>query len=211
MIRIHPSSLGKIMSQAKSKKDLLSVGAKTHCYDLAKEYVYCYRAEISSKYLDKGNRCEDDSIELYNSVYGSNYKKNTVREGNDYLTGECDIKIGNLIIDIKTSWSLAQFPATKERAHDKDYEWQGRAYMILYGCDHFTLAFCLVSTPEDLIKYESEDNKLLHYVDMIDPRLRVTTVDYKRDEEKDELIETKCKAAQEQVEQYIKDITADHS
>ena len=211
MIKIHPSSLGMIMSPAKSKKDLLSVGAKTHCYDLAKEYVYCYRAEISSKYLKKGNECEDDSIALYNDVYGTSYAKNTVREENDYLTGECDIKDVNLIIDMKTSWSLVQFPTTKEKAHDKDYEWQGRAYMILYGCDHFRLAFCLVSTPEDLIKYESEDNKILHYVDMIDPRLRVTTVDYQRDEEKDNLIETKCKAAQEQVEEYINQIATDHN
>ena len=80
--------------------------------------------------------------------------------------------------------------------------------MILWDKPKFELAFCLVSTPEELCKFEDPD---LHYVDLIDPRLRVTTVSYDRDEEKDKLIEIKCKAAQNQVEQYIELITKEHN
>jgi len=207
MIKIHPSSLSKIMTMAKGKTngpEVLSVGALTHCYDLAKQFVYNYYPEINSKYLDKGNLCENDSIALYNSVYGTNHRKNETRKENEYLSGECDIEDNDIIVDIKTSWSLVQFPALPHQAHDPDYEWQGRAYMILWDKPKFRLSFCLVSTPEDLIKYEDEN---LHYVDLIDPRLRVTSVDYERDEDKDKLIEIKCRAAQAQAEIYIEAIT----
>ena len=80
--------------------------------------------------------------------------------------------------------------------------------MILYDKPLFELAFCLVSTPEELCKWEDPD---LHYVDLIDPRLRVTTLQYERDADKDKLIENKCIAAQNQVEQFIEQITKEHT
>lgn len=208
MIKIHPSSLGKIMATAKGKgPEALSVGAMTHCYDRAKEFVYGYKPQISSKYLEKGLEVEDTSIELYNLVFFSELKKNTERKENEYLTGECDLQTESKIIDIKSSWSLEQFPTLASRIKEPNYEWQGRAYMILWDKQEFELAYCMVSTPEHLIGYESED---LHNVDHIDPSLRITVKRFERCEEKDELIKIKCQAAQIQTEKYINEITNEH-
>ena len=208
MIKIRCSSLGKIMSPAKSKKPKdLSVGALTHCHDLAKQFVYGYRPEIKSKYLDKGIMCEDDSIALYNSVFFTSYKKNTERRSNEYLTGECDIRGDDIIIDIKTAWSLETFPALSSRIDSKLYEWQLRAYMELWGVKKSRLAYCMVDTPESLIHYEPE---ALHIVSEIDPSLRVTIKDFDFDQDKSDLIKIKCQAAQIQIETFIEEITKEH-
>jgi hypothetical protein len=208
MILIHPSSLGKIMSPAKSKKDSdLSAGAITYCKELAKQYVYGFKPSISSKYLEKGLLCEDAAIELYNQVFFANLKKNTVRKSNQWLTGECDIDDDQMIIDIKNSWSLMQFPALPEDAHDNDYEWQGRGYMMLWDKPKFRLAFCLVTTPLELREW---DDELIHEVDHIDPELRVTVVDYDRCPIKEQLIKTKCAAAKVAVREFVEQIRKVH-
>lgn len=209
MILIHPSSLGKIMTDAKSKKpDDLSVGAMTYCRQLAKEFVYGYRQSVSSKYMEKGIACEDKSIALYNEVFFSGLVKNPQRRSNEWLTGECDIDTGSKIVDIKTSWSLDTFPVVKDDALDKDYEWQGRAYMMLWDRPLFEVAFCMVSTPADLIKWEDH---AAHLVDHIDPVLRVTTVEYARDEKLEELIKIKVEAARKYINQVLDVIAGDHA
>jgi hypothetical protein len=208
MIKLRPSSLGRIMSNAKSKKpEDLSSGAKTYCKELAKEFVYGFKTEVSSKYMDKGNIVEDLSIELYNDVFFTSHKKNTVRRENKWLTGECDIVGKDRIIDIKSPWSLSTFPALKEDAHDSGYEWQGRGYMMLWDTDLFELAYCLVSTPSELIGWESED---LHYVDHIPKDLRVTSLKYARCPEKEKLIEVKANSALEYINECIQQIAEDH-
>ena len=67
---IRCSSLAKIMTEPKDKAEgILSKGAQRRTSPgLAKEVVYGYREEISSKPMEKGTRCEQDSIDLYNSV-----------------------------------------------------------------------------------------------------------------------------------------------
>lgn len=231
MLKFHPSSVGLIMTDAKSidpalltgelaaiaKKKVktdedkailqplhdqtLSAGAKTFLKSLAKEYLYGYHAVISTKYMDKGLAVEPESIALYNSVFFTHHKKNTQRRQDDILTGECDLFTGKRIIDIKSAWNLDTFPAFSEDAHDVLYEWQGRAYMRLWDCDEFELAYCLVNTPEELIRYEQPD---LHIVDHIPPERRVTSLIYTRDMELEKKIEVKCRAAQ----QYLADLVA---
>ncbi len=210
MIKIYPSSLGDIMTTAKGKDkgpEVLSVGAMTHCYNKAKEFVYGYKPKIKSKYLEKGNLVEDDAITLYNLVHFTQYKKNTERLENDFLSGECDINGDDEIIDIKSAFSLSTFPALSSRIDSKLYQWQGRAYMMLWDKPVFKIAYCMVSTPEHLCQY---DDPGLHEVDHIDPTLRVTVKAFEREEEKEELIKVKCKAAQIQIEKYIQEITKEH-
>ena len=212
MIRIRASSLGKIMSDptAKAMKEgeILSAGAKTFCYELAKEFAYSYRKVIYSKPMEKGTQCEDESIDLLNSVLFTGYQKNTERKNTDYLTGECDIYTGNSIIDIKTSWDLSTFPATAAQAHDTGYEWQLRAYMHLWDCDSARLAFCLIDTPNELINFEQED---LHFVSHIPAEKRLTIVEYQRDLELEQKIPLKCKAAQELILSIVRQIELEHT
>lgn len=209
MILIHPSSLGKLMTDAKSKKpEDLSTGAKTYCIQLAKEMVYGYRAEVSTKYMEKGLICEDQAIELYNEVRFTSLRKNPQRKTNEWLCGECDIDTGVKIIDIKNAWSLETFPAIKEDVHDIGYEWQGRGYQMLWGRPVFELAYCMVTTPEHLRKWESES---IHIVDHIDPALRVTSIEYARDMEKEELIKIKVDAARKYINEISDRIATDHA
>ena len=196
------------MTEPKSKEEILSVGAKSYIAKIAKEFVYGYDEIITSKYMDKGIQVEDTSIELYNMVKGTDYKKNTVRLDNEWITGEADIVGDEEIIDIKSSWSLATFPALAKDGEDKGYEWQGRAYMWLYGKPSFTLAYCMVDTPEELIKYEDPQ---LHRVSHIIPELRVTTLQYHRDDYLEAKIISKVEAARKYYEQVVKEIAEQHT
>lgn len=207
MLKLRCSSLGKIMTTPKAKGEILSVGAKTYIQDLAKQFVYQYEDCVSSKAMEKGVIVEPISIDLYNTVNFTSHAKNAERKENAWLTGECDIA-GSKIIDIKSSWSLATFPATRAAAEDSLYEWQVRGYMMLWDLPSAEVAHCMVSTPEELIGYESES---LHLVDHIDPGLRVTRVQYQRCPEAEALIKAKVQAAQIYFELCIEQINEEHA
>lgn len=239
MIKIRCSQLGNIMADAKSldkavlaqlcleeiaaKKSkteadqallrpawdmTLSVGAKTYLTAIAKEFVYGFHEVVTTKYMDKGIAVEDESIQLYNDVFFTSYVKNKERRENQWLTGELDLLPNGKITDIKSAWSLATFPATADDAHDSLYEWQGRGYMMLWDVDAFEVAYCMVSTPEELIRYEQRE---LHIVDHIDPRLRVTLAQYQRDLELEERIKRKVTAAQSFIAATVERIRAEHN
>jgi len=208
MLKIRASSLSEIMTDPKGKDETLSVGAKTAIAKQAKEFVYGYDEKFSSKYTEKGLLVEDRSIELFNSVFFAEHKKNTERRTNEWLTGEADVVTSNSIIDIKSSWSLATFPALSSDGENKGYEWQLRAYMMLWDLDHAQIAYCLVSTPDHLIGFE---DKALHHVDHIAPELRVTLVGYERDKALEDKIKFKVDEARKYYDKIVKQISDEHS
>ena len=199
-MKIRSSALGKIMTNPRSKKETLSAGCKTYIKELVKEDLFNYKSTIDSKYLTKGIDLEDTSIDLYNEVHGTLYLKNTERLSNEFITGECDINAEDKIIDIKSSWSLETFPASPDDINNKDYEWQLRAYMWLYNKPKAELAYCMVSTPDYLLK--EWDNLDIHKVDKHDPFLRVTTISFERDTEKEELIAQRVQDCREFYNEY---------
>jgi hypothetical protein len=199
-MKIRSSALGKIMTNPRSKKETLSAGCKTYIKELVKEDLFGYKSTIDSKYLTKGIDMEDTSIDLYNEVHGTLYLKNTERLSNEFITGECDINAEDKIIDIKTSWSLETFPPSPEDINNKDYEWQLRAYMWLYNKPKAELAYCMVNTPDYLLK--DWDNLGIHKVDSHDPFLRVTTISFERDTEKEELIAQRVKDCRDFYNEY---------
>lgn len=192
-----------------AKERSLSAGAKTVIEEIAKEYLYGYHQVVTGKYMDKGLIVEDQSIELYNSVFFTNYKKNTERRSDEYITGECDIIVPGIKgIDIKSAWSLATFPATASAGADKLYEWQCRGYMRLWNVPVWEVAYCMVNTPDELIKYEQEE---LHYVDHIDEALRVTVVRYERDMELEAKIVAKVTQARRYLDHIVTEIRRQHN
>lgn len=199
LFRCH--SLAELMTDPKTKTEgVLSVGAKTHVKKLVKESLYGVRARVDTKYMRKGLECEQTSIDLLNSILDLGLVKNEVRRVSQFLTGEPDI-VMPCGVDIKTSWSLETFPLTPEDGHDKTYEWQARGYMYLWDRPSWTIAYCLVDTPDHLIGYE---DPAVHKVSHIDPRMRITMVEYQRDMELEEKMKIKCAAAQE----YFKELRA---
>jgi len=203
-MKIRCSSLGKIMTNPRKKGEVLSQTAKTYIKELVKQDLFGYKQMLDNKYLDKGNECEDDSIDLYNEVYSTLYLKNDERLSNDWIQGECDINGEDVIIDIKSSWSLETFPAAPEDINNKEYEWQLRGYMMLFDKPKSELAYCMVNTPANLLK--DWDYYKIHRVDNIDPVLRVTKIGFERDLEKEELIKEKVEASREFYEEYKQQI-----
>jgi len=212
MYLLHPSSIGKIMAEptkkAKDAGEILSVGALTYCEDIAHEIALDFRKELKMKPIQKGLECEDDSIALLNLVNFQNYKKHVGRVKTDLFSGECDILTDDYIRDIKTSWSRETFPALKSRAMTPLYEMQLRCYMLIYDRPKAYLDFCLVNTPYKLCEYESPK---LHYVDDLDPRMRVTTCMILRDAEIESDMIKKATAAQLKIEEFLQQIEIDHT
>ena len=208
MLKFRCSSLADIMTEPKSKTDVLSVGAKTAIIQMAREFVYGYDSVVSTKYMTKGIECEDQSISLLNSVLFSDYKKNTERKTNDWITGEADLVCEDCIRDIKTSWSLDTFPVLEEMCENKTYWWQMQAYMWLWEKPNAEICYCLIDTPEELIGYE---NRALHQVSHIAPELRVTRWKIDRDDEAIDKIAPKVEAARDYYHQIIDRIAKEHS
>lgn len=201
------SSVADIMTDAKTKGETLSAGAKTAIIKMAREFVYGFDFQISSKYMEKGTQCEGKSIELLNSVLFSSYEKNAERRANDWITGEPDIVANDAILDIKTSWSLETFPVLAELGEDKTYYWQMQSYMWLFDKPRAEICYCMVSTPENLIGYE---NKAIHMVDHIAPELRVTRWKIDRDDEAINKMKVKIEAAREFYAKIIERIGDEH-
>lgn len=190
----------------------LSEGAKTYCKLLASQEIFGYRKIVTTKVLEKGLMVEQDTIDLYNRVCFTRHEKNTVRRTNDWLTGECDLYVpSECTIDIKSSWSLDTFPLLSEDCHESGYEWQGVAYGILWpDTEYHELAYGMVDTPDELIKWLSDDELAAHKVSHIDPALRITRLVYRKDPEKARLLEVKARVAQKYIESLIRRFMIDH-
>jgi len=204
-MKFRASSLGKLMTSARSKSEVLSQTAKSHIEQLAKENFFNYRNQISSRYIDKGQQQEQDSIELLNTVRMESYTKHVGRVSNEYLTGECDIITSDTIIDIKTSWSIDTWPALPQDGVNSDYEWQMRAYMMLYDRPQAEVIYCLVTTDPDLLS--SFDNHELHQVDHIPADKRITVLQYDRDILVEAEIMERLAICSEYYENYYKQLT----
>jgi hypothetical protein len=175
--------------------------AKSYIEQIAKETFFKYRTEINSKYIDKGQQQEHDSIELLNIVRQESYAKHIGRVENEYLTGECDILADDRIIDVKTSWSWDTWPELPKKAHNSDYEWQMRAYMLLYDRNMAEVIHCMVTTDPDLLS--AYDNHELHQVDHIPADKRITVVSYERDILLEAEIMERLKICSEYYDQYM--------
>ena len=159
------SSLGKLMTNSRSKTDPMSATAKTYLKDLHKEAVFNRRKEIQSKYLDKGIQVEEQSITLYSKVKDTLFIKNKERFNNEFITGEPDNKQG-VVRDIKSSWSFDTFPLYDTEIPNKMYYWQLQGYMALTGLQSAELVYCLVDTPPVLI--EDEKRRMSWKLGMLD-------------------------------------------
>lgn len=195
------------MTEPKNKGEILSVGAKTELKNIAKEAIFNFKEHVTTKYMEKGLMCEQSCIDLYNSVFMKQLVKNTERRENDWLTGEIDLQDAEEITDIKCAWSMKTFPAFSEDVADTLYQYQLRGYMMLWEKERAKVAYCLVDTPDELIRYEQPE---LHRVSHLHPAHRITTFSYVRDLEIEEKIKIKCAAAQKYIEELFAQFEQEH-
>ena len=194
--KIRCSAIGKIMTNARSKTETLSKTTKSFLEEWSKEQIYNRKKEIFSKYLDKGNAVEVDSLNfIAKELDISNLKKNEESFSNGFLTGTPDAIVDDAlqhyIIDVKNSWDCFSFPLYFNSVPNKDYYWQAQGYMALTDIDRYKLIYTLMDTPEDLIQREyfgDESTDLVEFSSKykysnIDSRYRIKVFEIYRNEE----------------------------
>lgn len=151
--KVRCSAIGKIMTSPRSKGEVLSQTTKSYIKELVLEHKYGIRKEINSRYLDKGNMVENESIELTERVLDLDLiVKNESYFENEFICGTPDIIMGDTIIDVKSSWSAHTFPFFfDEELPNKDYYYQLQGYMALTGATKGIVAYCLINTPEEIV------------------------------------------------------------
>lgn len=215
------SSLGKLMTDPRTKSETLSETAKSYIQDLFKERELGIYKEFSSRYTDKGLEMEDEAIQFASEVLGWDFVvKNEVRFNNEWLTGEPDINTDNLLADIKCSWSGSTFPLFDETLKNKDYYHQLQGYMMLTGHDTSELVYCLMNTPHQIVEDEvrrqhwklnliEEDLEVrqavqeMHNFDHIPNNLRVKRFIVQKDEAAQEKIKERVQIAREYYNQLL--------
>jgi len=213
------SSLGKLMTDSRTKSETLSETAKSYIQDLFKERELGIYKEFSSRYTDKGLEMEDEAIQFASEVLNWDFVvKNETRFNNDWITGEPDINTDSLLADIKCSWNGSTFPLFDETLKNKDYYYQLQGYMQLTGHDTSELVYCLMNTPllivEDEIRRQhwklnliEEDLEVrdavqkMHNFDHIPDELRVKRFIVQKDEAAQEKIKERVEVAREYYQQ----------
>ncbi len=152
-MKVRCSSIGKIMTSPRLKGEVLSQTTKSYIKELVLEHKYGIRKEINSRYLDKGNMVENESIELTERVLDLDLiVKNESYFENEFICGTPDIIMGDTIIDVKSSWSAHTFPFfLDEELPNKDYYYQVQGYMALTGATKGMVVYCLINTPEEIV------------------------------------------------------------
>lgn len=170
-ILFRASQNGKLLTEPQKIEDRKNGELSISCRN-ALIQIYCEQfegrhTEIYSKYLEKGNTCEEDSIDLLSVVTKRIFQKapESFEIKNDYFSGHIDTWIGDRLIDgkieriesiwdIKTKWSRETFIKTKFEKIDKDYEVQLSTYGDILNVENLYLAHCLVNGTPELIDDE---------------------------------------------------------
>jgi hypothetical protein len=157
--KIRCSAIGQIMTNSRTKGQL-SKTAQSYVETWIKEQIYKRRKVITTKYMDKGNMVENESISFAGRVLNADITKNEQRYENELLIGTPDVITEDYVIDVKNSWDCFTFPLFYENVPNKDYYYQAQGYMALTGLSHYKLIYTLLDTPDSLIerefKYASE-------------------------------------------------------
>lgn len=148
------SSVGKLMKEPKSAKDILSATTKEYLCQLYVKIKYGREKEINNKYFDKGKTQEQTSASLYSMAKNNFYKTNEKNFTNLFVSGTPDIIDGDTVIDLKTSFDIFTFTKAKNTSINMDYWYQLQTYMALTGCKKALLTYCLVNTPFRIVDGE---------------------------------------------------------
>jgi len=198
----------------------LPAGARTYCRTWLKEQLYDRRKGFTSKYTDKGNICEDNSIVFLNGYCLLDMKKNEEFFSNDFMQGTPDILPTGEVWDVKNSWEPDTFPLFDTKP-DKGYWWQLQSYMALTDRKKARLVYTLMDAPAGLItdearrasyKSDATADELLEYYTAqmtysdVDTNLRIKWFDFDRDDKAIEEIKVRVELCREYIKKLIGDI-----
>jgi len=127
----------------------LSKGAKTYLKKLYRELKYNRRAQLKSKYLEKGLDLEEEAITMLTLHKGKYFTNNKERVNNSWFSGEVDVLEG---YDTKCSWNLDSFPLQDDPL-PAIYKYQNLVYMDLHKKKEWSTVYCLI----DATKHALDD------------------------------------------------------
>ena len=108
--KIRCSAIGKIMTNPRTKGELLSQTAKTYIEEQVIQDKYGIKKQFYSRYTDKGIIVEDDAIKLVSDILDLGFTwKNEEHFSNDWMTGTPDVNTDTVLLDVKSSWDAFTF------------------------------------------------------------------------------------------------------
>lgn len=153
--KIRCSAIGKIMTNPRTKGELLSQTAKTYIEEEVLRSKYGVIKPFYSRYTDKGNLVEGEAIEMASKALELGLVwKNEEHFTNDFLTGTPDVNTDTILLDVKSSWDATTFPFFATEIPTKDYYYQLQGYLELTGKTEALLVYCLVNTPIEMVEDE---------------------------------------------------------
>jgi hypothetical protein len=141
---------------------VLSVGAQNYLVEIYSRERYGIRRASSGGLAKaaqiKGFALEKEGVELLSKIDGVQYCKQTEIISDDYFLGVCDIlcQEKGKLIEIKTSWNVANFMKNKKDNFKLPSEiWgQVQGYLHLYKLQKGQVCYVLVNTPPHLVEQE---------------------------------------------------------
>ena len=196
--KIRCSAIGQIMTNSRTKGQL-SKTAESYVETWIKEQIYKRRKVVTTKYMDKGNMVENESIQFAGRVLNADIIKNEQRYENELLIGTPDVITEDYVIDVKNSWDCFTFPLFYENVPNKDYFYQAQGYMALTGLSDYKLIYTLLDTPDSLIEREFKYSSELDYdtfakdyrYSEIDEAYRIRIFEIERDDDVIDAINTR--------------------
>jgi hypothetical protein len=209
------------MTSSKTKGEQLSKTTKSYIQELALENKYGVLKEFSSKYTDKGNEVENESIALTMDVLNLGFiYKNEDHYSNEWIKGTPDVCNDEVLLDVKSSWDATTFPFFANDVPNKDYYYQLQGYMWLTDKQTSLLCYCLINTPLQIVEdevrrehwkqYAIDERKEIrdfveakHNFNHIPKEKKVKVFEIERDEDTINEIKEKVKLCREYYNQII--------
>ncbi len=193
----------KLMTNPRSKEDELSETSKSWLKEMAVEEVLGLRKVVDTKPMMKGTLCVHESIDLYNKVMTTGYKKNSMTKVKDGFSGTPNLLGNDCVIKITTSWDATTFPFFQDEVNKlfkkSGHDWQCRVYMMLFGKNRAAVSYCLVDTPTEtpegeLLLNKWDDCSLHRFDGIVEAHKRVST---------SEMMERDTSIEQKMLERYV--------
>jgi hypothetical protein len=201
IFKLRASAAGKLMTNARTKGEVLSENSKTYIKEWLTTEIYGVRKDIKSKYIDKGNICEDEAIDKAVEWLDLPFAmKNETSFEDNYFTGTPDLITNGVVYDIKNSWDCHTFPLFESEIPTKDYYYQLQVYMHLTGARKAVLCYLLMNTPE-AITWETP-----HDYSGLDKKYRIKTYFVGYDAEVIAILQGRVLAAREYISELLKTI-----
>lgn len=152
-IKIHCSSLSKLLTEPKSKTDReagnLSATAKSHLIEVYAHKMYDFKKELDNKFIKKGNAVEAEAISELSMILRRPLEKNEEIFYNETLIGTPDVVYGGLCFDVKSSYDWITFLSNVPDDLDSTYYAQMQGYLNLLGLQKGYIVYVLLDTPPE--------------------------------------------------------------